>query len=99
MFLLIIKVILGNITLGQILNSLGPIQFMSVDLEPSIDERKDAINEQLIMGISKETSSVTLELLIFFSFFQNMRDSEAVSVQKLHLQRTPSNDQQSLARS
>ena len=46
------------------------MQSKPVDLVPSIDERKEVLNVELIRGISKETSSVTFELMIFFKFFK-----------------------------
>ena len=45
------------------------MQSKPVNLVPSIDERKDVINAQLIRGISKETSSFTFELMKLLSFF------------------------------
>ena len=73
MLLLIIKVILADITFRAILNSLGSMQFKHVDVFPSIHEKKEISNEQMIRGISSETSSVTFELMKVFSFsnFEN----------------------------
>ena len=68
MLLFIIKVILGDRTVEPIFNSLGPMQSKPVDLVPSIDERKEVTNVQLIRGISKETSSVSFELMKLLSF-------------------------------
>ena len=70
MLLLIIKVILGDKTVNPIFNSLGPMQSKPVDLVPSIDEIKYVTNVQLIRGISKETSSVTFELMKLLTFFK-----------------------------
>ena len=44
------------------------MQSKPVDLVPSINERKEVTNVQLIRGISKETSSVTFELMKLLSF-------------------------------
>ena len=44
------------------------MQSKPVDLVPSIDERKKVTNVQLIRGISKETSSVSFELMKLLSF-------------------------------
>ena len=70
MFVSIIKVIVGYRTVEPIFNSLGPMQSRPVDLVPSIDERKEVSNAQLIRGISKETSSATFKLMKLLSFFK-----------------------------
>ena len=68
MLLLIIKVILGDRIVEPIFNILGPMQSKPVDLVAYIDERKKVTNVQLIRGISKETPSVTFELMKMLSF-------------------------------
>ena len=52
MLLLTVKCILGDRTVEPIFINLGPMQSKPVDLVPSIDERKEVTNVQLIRGIS-----------------------------------------------
>ena len=58
MLLFIIKVILGDRTLGSIFNSLGPMPPMPVGLVPSIEEKKYVTN--VLLDFSLTVKAVTL---------------------------------------
>ena len=58
----------GDKMLGAIFRRLGPIQSRPVDFVVSGDDKYEETNEQLIKGILKETSSVTLQLIKLVSF-------------------------------